>query len=398
MNKDWNYSEALRHNSRRCASRFVILAACAVAFAASAVHFNNDLIFVPAVPLAVFSAINILLLWKLKESRKRFESFGNSRFNEKMFEDELRDTQNVVDLGNFALTKNWLCHDSGTDLILAPLSAVAWTYEKKRGASSCLVVHFKDGGEEEIYLHKQNIAASALAMISDRAPDAVIGYDKELAKSFRERDPKFKVNLQNAPHIILDVSSPFPDPFFETIVYVVSSGVKRKCLLSLTRDFRLALSREGKILFDLDAALVKIRRSGFGRFRVASGPHGSGVYEIKTYNYGDWARVLSAAALGVPPAGYAEKSYNNVDSSQYALSLNKYYLRFALPSLSVFFWAMMTLLVVRKEGFGGLWEDGVLMGIVTYFLLPLVFFPAFVRLLLTGKMKQRMFPKKEEGE
>jgi hypothetical protein len=57
---------------------------------------------------------------------------------------------------------------------------------------------------------------------------------------------------------------------------------------------------------------------------------------------------------------------------------------------------------LQKDGFAGLLElileNGVLMGLVTYFLLPLVAFPVFIRILFVGKMQSRMFPKRVVGE
>jgi hypothetical protein len=351
----------------------------------------------PVLPSLFYIALNFFALCVMKEHWNRFKSFGHPETSERAFESEFGDERQVTALGNLYVTPNWIYHDEKSSLFLLPCKAVVWAYEKNENDSRYLVLRFSDGEYVSVLLDAEKMQ-TALDAIAESNPGAVIGYGKKLEEAAGKHKAVFEAALSESPGVVHNTDSPFRFPFFETVVYVKIRGVKKKCLLTLTRDKRLALTRNGETLFNREVSeLKKFRRRGIGRFSVDFGERAAD-YVIKTYDFKLWKNVIALAQRGKIPGGfYAAKSYNDIDDPEFAKAQNKFYLRFPLAFLGLLFW----LIIFPKSHIDGIvWEDGAAMGVLTYFILPLVLFPGGVYLVIwfKGFTNCRLFPKREDGE
>ena len=383
------------YRTRRQVQAAVALLVCAGSvYAANAAYSALGMLLLPA---AVYLALQFIALSGMKQSLERLKTFGPLEASERGFEAEFADQHPVGGFDGLHITPNWLFYDSRTDLFLLPIKAVGWIYEKKQGNAHFLVLRFKDGGKAEILMGAEKIPI-AMRMTAENNESVVLGYDKNLDEAAGKHKTVFEAALNRVPNVIPDANSPFRFPFFETIVYVKIRGIKKKCMLTLTRDLRLALTRNGETLFDREAAgLKKFRRRGIGRFSVTFGEPVPD-YVIKSYGFGLWKKTLALVKQGgIPGASLAGKSYNNLDSVRFAEAQWRYYIRFPLALLGLLFWLI---LFPKAYTDGVLWEDGTAMGLLTYFILPFILFPGvvYLTLRLRGMLQQRLFPKREDGE
>ena len=374
-----------------------LLCVAAAAVAAACLLASVDVTPFVALPLFLWTAGRVYALHALRKHRLRFEACGDPEENERQFDAEFGDRERQLRFDHFLVTRNWLYCDEPDDLFLMPLTGVAWIYERREDNVSQLVIHFRDGSRQEMHLSREDITA-LMAVVQTINPKAVAGYSEQLEHTYNEDRERFVAELGEAPKRFVGESSPFPRACYETIVYVWKDGEKRKGHLGLTRDMRLVLTRDGETLFDRGVdAVAGVRLGWFGRIRFEFTEPGWEEYPVKTYNGRTWRAVIAKARRGESLATYADKGYFDVDSHNFAVNQNRFYMRYASRLLSLLFFAAIFYHGVKDDM---LWEDGVFMGVATYFLLPLLVPPIALTAIMYMKGLQgiRLFPNRKDGE
>lgn len=390
------YHAAYRKNLRRNTVIACILAICAV-FAACMGRYN-DLIPLAAVPLTVFSIVHVIMLSGLVKARRRFMERGDSAANERQFDSEFH-SDDVCRIDHLCLTANWLFCDKSSDTFLIPVAEAVWMYKMtENNTTPHLVIHFRHDDKVEMIMGDDQIDA-ILLYAAARYAHIVFGYSKELAATYENDREGFQRKLAEGPRVFVDDSSPFVDPYYQTIVYARVEGKKRKCLLALTRDERLVLVCGADVLFDHAVKEIDSASSRwFGWLRLRFGHPDWDSWTVKTYNVRRWLALLRKAGRGAPLGGYEEYGYSSVDSYAFAANQNRYYVQFVAAFFSLLFFCLIHFSYWVKED--SLWDEGVWMGIATFFLLPIFLPPILVYGLFYLKDLQgvRVFPSREDGE
>lgn len=390
------YYTAYWKNLRRTTAITCILAASAVI--AFCLKRYSEHIPLAAVPLAVFSFVHGLFLSELVKARRRFEARGDAEVNESQFDDEFR-SEDVLRFDHLHFTANWLFCDKPSTTFLMPMAEVVWMYKMtENNTHPHLVIHFQNDDKFETALEASQIEA-ILHCSTARYPHIVIGYSKELAAVSDTDRKAFRKQLADAPRVLVDNSSPFVDPYYQTVVYAKVEGKKRKCLLALTREARLVLIRGESVVFDRAAAEIDSARSWwFGRLTVRFGHPGWDACTVTTYSVHRWLSLLRKAKRGAPLGGYEKHGYSDPDSHNFTASRNGYYLPFLAAFFSLLFFGVVHF--AMWSGDDSLWDEGIGMGIATYFLLPICLPPImlYAYIYLKGLQGAQMFPTWKEEE
>lgn len=390
------YQTAYRRNLRRNAAIVCVLAAGAVV--AFGMRRYSEVIPLAILPLAVFAIVHVIMLSELVKKRRRFEAGGDADANESRFDAEFRSADRLS-CDHLHFTANWLFSDQPSDTFLVPISEIAWMYRMtENNTTPHLVIHFRDDDKVEIIMREDEIDA-ILHLATMKYPHIVIGYSKELAAASDGDKRVFRAKLAGAPRVFVDDSSPFINPYYQTVVYVKREGRKRKGLLALTREERLVLLCGGDVLFDRAVGEIDSAASWwFGRLRVRFGHPDWAAYTVKTYNVRRWLTLLCKARRGAPLGGCEKRGYSDVDSYNFAASQNRYYIQFVAGFISLLFFGLIHFTYWSKGD--SLWEEGIAMGIATFFLLPLFLPPILVYgiFYLKGLQGTRLFPNREDGE
>ncbi|MDU1891263.1 MAG: DUF6709 family protein [Dysgonomonas sp.] len=336
------------------------------------------------------------------KSWKRFAACGNPTVNEQEFDKEFADKESLIQIGKICITKNWIFCSEASDTFLMPISSLKWVYERQEKANSKLILTFNDNSQEEIWMKHEEVVA-VLNILSERNKETIVGYSEALGDSLLTDEKEFEKQVETSPKLITKTDiPPFVNTYtyYETIVYVVVDGKKTKCHLALTHDFRVILTYDEKVLFDEEiSCLIAVKRKGIGRFSLIFDPLLEvPSYTIKSYNTKQWRHILKKAMNALPiPQSYREKSYHDVDSYNYAMNQNKYYIRFVTYPISALFFSVVLYFGIKEDM---IWEDGIFMGILTYFIFPITIFPILIKFIMwiKGFHGQRIFPNRKDGE
>ena len=390
------YLAAYKKHLRRNAAVACILAAGAVT--ALCMKRYSEVVPLAFLPLTVFSIVHVLFLSNLVKARQRFMARGDAEEHENQFDAEFT-SEDALHFDRLHFTASWLFCDKPSDTFLMPVSEVVWMYRMtENNTNPHLVIHFDRDDKVEIVMEDGQIEAILLCAAA-RYPHVVVGYSKELAEAYDNDREAFRKKLAETPRILVDDSSPFIDPYYQTIVYVRLEGKKRKSLLALTREGRLTLICGEKTLFDRAAAELDSAASRwFGRLTLRFGHPDWSSHTVKTYNAWRWLSLIRKAGRGAPLGGYEKYAYSSVDSYNFAANQNRYYLRFFVAFFSLLFFSLIHLAMWVKGD--SLWDEGIGMGIATYFLLPLLLPPIMLYGIFYLKDLQgmRLFPNREDGE
>ena len=348
-----------------------------------------------------FVMLTIGKVWGLLEVQKSFKQFcalGNPQLLEKDFETELADEENFIFLKPLYITENWIFSNAKYDVFLLPISKLTWAFERQKNATSTLVLYFGQR-DFEIHMDRENINAF-LRIIEERNPETITGFSEELQDAYFKGKNEFETEIAVSPKKFIDNSSPIKlTSYYETIVYLKLNGEKKMGHLAFTHDMRIILACGKEILYDEEISCFQsIKRKGIGRFCITFHPTLEiEPYVIKSYNTSRWIRLLKKAYNCKRIPNYSANSYTSLDSVNYAIAQNNYYVKFAVIPVSLLFFALVLYSGIKENM---IWEDGIFMGLITYFVLPLLFFPVAIKFLLyiTGFRTRRMFPNKELGE
>lgn len=392
-----SYGEAYKAARRKARWRIVVCVLLAVCAMAAAQYLDTFWPSIPFLPLLIAGGVSYATLRGFESNMRRLMAYTSLLKAETEFARECRDDDAVTRVEGLVVTRSWIYCRAPGDLFLMPLSEIVWLYEKRVNDMPSLVVHFRDGSENDLSLSGEAIEV-LLPFLGARVPDAVVGYDKHLGELRDDGDNRALSHaLTQAPKVLRHVPA-FASPCYETVVYVKIGGTKKKCLLALTRERRLVLLCGERKLIDEDAANVRgIRRRGIGRLSLVFDRARAEDYTIKTYDLGRWRNVLRALCAGGDPCLYAAKGYDDVDSKEYIASQNRYYVRFAIWGIAGLFFCLITGGALLT---GTVMDDGPLLAFATYILLPLVGVPAALYVVFWSHdgFSNRFFPKRPDGE
>jgi hypothetical protein len=340
----------------------------------------------------------------MKNAWNRFASLGNVDENLEQFDNEFADEANRIRCGKLWITKNWIYNDDGTAIFLMPIARITWVYEKTMNNVTSILIYFDDNSNEVFYMKHEDVVV-VLNVLSGINANIIIGYSEDLANAYLNNKEEFNKKMKESSKSYVDTTSPFNrneiSTYFETIVYVKIYKKKIKCHLALTKDLKVVLSEDDdKIIFSEDISfLVRLKWKGYGRLKFIFESEGhKREYVIKSYNCMKWRKVLYAAKAGNKIPDFLKKeSYSDINSYNYAINQNKYYIRLITYPISLLLFILMQY-IARKDNM--MWDDGIFLGILTYYVLPLLIPHVFVFFIfrIFGSYGEKIFNKIEDRE
>ncbi|MDR3259935.1 MAG: hypothetical protein LBT51_10050 [Fusobacteriaceae bacterium] len=342
----------------------------------------------------------------MQNAWNRFASLGDVNENQEQFDNEFADEANRRHYGNLWITKNWIYNDDGTAIFLMPIARVTWVYAKNTNNVTSIVIYFDDNSNEIFYMKHEDIVG-VLTVLSNINSNIIVGYSEDLATAYLSNKKEFKKKVGESPKIYIDATSPFNrngiSTYFETIVYAKIYKQKIKCHLALTQEQEMKVilfDEDDKIIFSEDiSSLVRLKWKGYGLLKFIFESHGQKrEYIIKSYNCMKWRKVLYDAKDGNKiPDFLKSESYSDINSYNYTLNQNKYYFRFITYPISLILFVFMQY-IARKDNI--LWDDGIFLGIITYYVFPLLIPHIFVMFLfrVLGNFGEKIFNKIVDSE